>query len=227
MPTSTRSTTGRRPARPTTVAINYAHLGAYADRVCRLPTLELLSAGGARACWKPPSPRSSAPREALVPGRSARVTPCTTAWSQRPRTDAGGALRAAIVRLLQRLACPADTDILARAAMTFEFQPPGPEEVAAMLRASGLAALHAIDEALAASYAVRLLGDTYTSPMSGEPALTAARVLAAQNRWLPLYAYTVDAGRRHSEVLSECLRALVRLPALAPGRSGRPLCRRQ
>lgn len=203
-------------ARPTTVAAKYAHLVAHADRVAQVAyALELLSAErSTRLLEAALAALERAPVEALVPA----ARPVLRALYDRldangPRTDAGGALRAAIVRLLQRLACPADTDILARAAMTFEFQPPGPEEVAAMLRASGLAALHAIDEALAASYAVRLLGDTYTSPMSGEPALTAARVLAAQNRWLPLYAYTVDAGRRHSEVLSECLRALVRLPA--------------
>lgn len=129
-----------------------------------------------------------------------------------PRLDAGGTLRAAVIRLLRRLARPADADILERAALTFEFQPPGREEVAAMLRATALAALNTLDEETAAGYAVRLLGDAYTSPMSGEPALTAARVLATQGHWLSLYAYAVGDGRRQPEVLSECLRALTRLP---------------
>jgi hypothetical protein len=135
-----------------------------------------------------------------------------------PRRDAGCHLRAALVRALRPVVQWQDRDLLERAASTYEFLPPGRSEVAAGLRAAALVTLNEIDPALAGFHAVRLLTDTYTSSMSGEPAVTAARVLAAQGESLPLYAYVLGHEARVSEVLGECLRSLTALPRslLAP-----------
>jgi hypothetical protein len=135
-----------------------------------------------------------------------------------PRRDAGCHLRAALVRALRPVVLWQDRDLLERAASTYEFLPPGRSEVAAGLRAAALVTLNEIDQTLAGFRAVRLLTDTYTSSMSGEPAVTAARVLATQGESLPLYAYVLAPEARVSEVLGECLRSLTVLPRslLAP-----------
>lgn len=202
--------------RPTTIAAKLAHLQGLAADPAEGSTFatSLLSERSTRLLEAALAALDRAPGDALPSGaRPALRDLYERLDANGPRDDAGGALRAAIVRLLRRLARPADADLFERAALTFEFQPPGREEVAGPLRAAALAALDAIDGDLAASYAVCLLADAHTSAMSGEPALTAARVLAAQNQWLPLYAYAVGDGWRQPEVLSECLRALTRLPA--------------
>jgi hypothetical protein len=133
-------------------------------------------------------------------------------------SDSGAYVRAAILRALRSLARPADTELLTHAAMTYEFAPPGRSEIAAPLRSAALLALHEIDGDLAAYHCVRLLTDEYTSKMSGEPAVTAARVLAAQGQLLPLYAYCIDYHKfdeRHqsSDALAECIRSLTGAPA--------------
>lgn len=202
--------------RPTTIAAKLAHLqGLAADPAEGAAyATSLLSERSTRLLEAALAVLERAPNGALpADARAALRDLYERLDANGPRDDAGGTLRAAIVRLLRRLARPADADLFERAALTFEFQPPGREEVTAMLRATALAALNALDDDLGASYAARLLVDAYTSPMSGEPALTAARVLAAQGQWLPLYAYAAGDGRRQPEVLSECLRALTRLPA--------------
>ena len=48
--------------------------------------------------------------------------------------------------------------------------------------------------------------------MSGEPALTAVRVLAAGGNELPLHAYVFAGEGTLSEVTAECLRNLVLIP---------------
>ena len=64
----------------------------------------------------------------------------------------------------------------------------------------------------------RLLADARTDPMSGEPAMTAVAVLAAQQELLPLYFYATQApDAMHPEVAAECLRRLVDLPESAIG----------
>src|SRR5215211_7318202 len=54
-------------------------------------------------------------------------------------------------------------------------------------RAAALVVLGEVDPTLAGFHATRLLHDSHTSPMSGEPAVTAARVLADVGQPLPLY----------------------------------------
>src|SRR5262249_34190814 len=99
-----------------------------------------------------------------------------------------------------------------RAVSTYEFLPPGPSEVAAELRAVALVTLNELDGTLAGFHAVHLLTDKHTSSMSGEPAVTAARVLAAQAESLALYLYVLRHDSGISEVFGECLRGLTALP---------------
>jgi hypothetical protein len=129
------------------------------------------------------------------------------------RSDPGCFARAAILQSLRPVAHRDDVEVLTRAISTYEFLPPGPIEVAAGLRAAALLAMNEVDDVLASYHAVRLLTDEHTSLMSGEPAVTAARLLAAQGELLPLYAYVGGAQPQVAEVTAECLRGLMRMPA--------------
>ncbi len=127
--------------------------------------------------------------------------------------DAGCYARTALLGVLRRLVLPEDVPLLERAAATYEFLPPGRSEVAAGLRATALVALSEVDEVQAGYHATRLLGDSHTSVMSGEPAVTAAQVLASQGALLPLYAYLLRDETGIPDVSAECLRNLVPIPA--------------
>lgn len=133
------------------------------------------------------------------------------------RRDPGCFQRAALLRALRPLARKDDAALLEEAVRTTEFMPPfappNRGDVAAGLRSVALVALNEVDETLAGYHAVRLLVDQYTSPMSGEPAVTAARVLAAQGHVLPLYAYLLAPLPGGAEVVAECLRGLGEMPA--------------
>jgi hypothetical protein len=126
------------------------------------------------------------------------------------RRDGGGPVRAAILKALGPIALPEDAALLERAAATYEFMF---GEVAGDLRAAALLALARVDGVLAGYHAVRLLADPHTSIMSGEPAVTAVRLLAAQGQTLPLYAYVAQAQEPIGDVAAECLRSLTALPA--------------
>lgn len=141
-------------------------------------------------------------------------------YSERgQRQDPAAYLRAAIVRALREIVLPADIAQLADVTNTFVFPPPDFKEEGAMLRSTALLALSELDDDLGRYHAVRLLANEHTDPMSGEPALTAAKVLAAHNEILPLYFYVMqDGARTLPEVVSACLSNLVTLRAdLAPG----------
>jgi len=133
--------------------------------------------------------------------------------ADRPRRDAGTYLRAAIVQALRTIALPEDVPLLERAAATYEFLPPGRSEEASLLRSAALVTLDAVDPALAAFHCIRLLADPHTSPLSGEPAVTAVHVLAAQGNLWPLYYYALHQANAQSDALSECLKSLTALPA--------------
>jgi hypothetical protein len=126
------------------------------------------------------------------------------------KRDPGGLIRIALLEALRPLALPDDTPLLERATQTYEFLF---GEATGDLRSAGLLALNEVDHELAAYHCVRLLVDGYTSTMSGEPALTAARILAAQGQQLPLYAYLTQAAATVTDVTAECLRSQVALPA--------------
>ena len=133
------------------------------------------------------------------------------------KRDPGGFLRAAIIRTLQPVAGADDALLFERACDTHEATPAdvnGP----AILRAAGLAALAAVDAPVAALRAAGLLARTdRVSPMTGEPAVTAARVLAALGETAALYLYAETAltgdGPMLGEVIAAAVRGLGQLPA--------------
>lgn len=128
------------------------------------------------------------------------------------KLDPAAYTRAAILRALREIVVPADVGFLVQATETFVFPPPNFTEEGAMLRSAALLALAALDDDLARYHAVRLLANEHTEVMSGEPALTAAKVLAAQGETLPLYFYVMQDGARVvPEVVSTCLSNLTTL----------------
>ncbi|MEZ4868404.1 MAG: hypothetical protein R3C14_44155 [Caldilineaceae bacterium] len=135
------------------------------------------------------------------------------------KRDPAAYLRAAIVRALREVVLPADAPFLVQVTETFVFPPPEFREEGAMLRSAALLALAGLDDEVTRYHAVRLLANEHTDAMSGEPGLTAAKVLAAQGEELPLYFYVMqDGARTVPEVVSACLSNLVALRTdLLPG----------
>ncbi len=130
-----------------------------------------------------------------------------------PTLDPGTTQRTRIVKALRPIAQPPDAKLFERAAATYEWLPPHFLEEAQLLRANGLVALSEQDDELARFHATRLLADPYTDGMSGEPALSAARVLGVLDELLPLYFYAMqNPATLLPEVASECLRNLTALP---------------
>ncbi|MFN2201831.1 MAG: hypothetical protein ACK2UO_11520 [Caldilineaceae bacterium] len=123
--------------------------------------------------------------------------------------DPAAYTRAGILKALQPIMGMDDTELVVDAVTTYEFLPPSFQEEAGLLRGTAIVLLAELDRRLASFFATRLLADGYTESMSGEPALTAARVLAACGELLPLYFYaTQQQGAGHPEVTAECLRNL-------------------
>jgi len=136
--------------------------------------------------------------------------------SQKKR-DPGGFLRAAIIRALQGTASPEDVPLFERAIATYE-PTPADTNGPAVLRAAGLVALAGIDARGAALHAVPLLAQAErSSAMTGEPALSAARVLAALGEDTALYLFAelglTNPLGTNPEVVAEAIRALTALPA--------------
>jgi hypothetical protein len=127
------------------------------------------------------------------------------------KRDQGCHIRARIVDALAKVANQEDITLFERAALTYEYLPPGPTEVAAGLRAAGLVAMATVDPELAAYHAGRLLQDPLNAEMSGEPAVTAARVLGMQGGTVSLYQY-VASDHLAPEVAAESLSHMSRLP---------------
>ena len=124
------------------------------------------------------------------------------------RRDSGCFQRTALVRALRGRATSDELALLETALWTHEII--GRFDAASELRAAALVTLNDLDGALACLHAVRLLGDAHE--MSGEPAVTAARLLAMREQLLPLYGL-VASGGGPPEVRAECLRGLTGLPA--------------
>jgi len=137
------------------------------------------------------------------------------------RHDSGCYVRSSILRLLRPISRQEDTALLEHATAIYESLPPytGPTrgDVAMGLRGAALVALSDLDERLAGYHAVRLLVDPRTSPMSGEPAVSAVQVLAAQGQLLPLYGYLLSGDMGIPDVVAECLRQLTPIPATLLG----------
>jgi hypothetical protein len=136
------------------------------------------------------------------------------------KRDAGGDLRIAILGALLPIAEQEDRVLAERTIATYEFLPPNREECAGGLRAAGLVLLSNLDPVLTSFHCTRLLVDAYTSHMSGEPAISAIRLLTKQvshlpyqGHLLPLYSYIFDQHTCHPEVEGECLRQLAKASA--------------
>lgn len=125
------------------------------------------------------------------------------------RNDAGGFIRAAVIRALQPIANEADRPILLTALKTYQTQ--GLYEICGDLRTAALVTLNDLDPDLAAFFAATFLRDPGNA-MSGQPGSTAIRVLAAQQKLELLYALA-SWGDGLPELLGETLRNLVDLPA--------------
>jgi hypothetical protein len=123
------------------------------------------------------------------------------------RRDSGCFQRTALVRALRGRATTDDIPLLETALWTVEIV--GRFDAASELRAAALVTLNDVDGPLACFHAVRLLSDAHE--MSGEPAVTAARLLSTREQLLPLYG-VVASGGGLPEVQAECLRGLTGLP---------------
>lgn len=181
-----------------------------------------------RALQRSPAQLADFALELLVPKQAPEVLQAAaTALAEHPHTgahdaivarlieladgrkrDPGGFTRAALVRALQHVVLPEDAPLLEAAAVLREpsmQSPDGP----AVLRAAALVALLDLDPALAAYHAAAHLADH--DRMSGEPAVTAVRVLAAAGNETVLVA-TILGGTDHADVRAECLRQLREVP---------------
>lgn len=134
-------------------------------------------------------------------------------WCERSpeKHDSGGFARAAIIRALQPIIHYDDLPILQRGLLSYQMV--GMYEVCAEVRAAALNALADLEPELATYHAARYLRDPLNSN-SGEPALSAVRLLAAQQQLAPLFGYVAfPPGPGHAEIVGEALRSLVDLPA--------------
>lgn len=127
--------------------------------------------------------------------------------------DAGSYTRASALAALRPTLFQGDLPMLIEAVETYEFPPPEFKEEAAPLRATALAAINELDDFVARFHATRLLADEHTDRMSGEPALSAIRVLGSQGELLPLYYYVMQPPTQSlPELVAEALRLLTTLP---------------
>lgn len=146
--------------------------------------------------------------ERLADARSRDPLRARYAWldANGEQRDAGGYIRAAILRALRPIARRDDGALATRAMTTVEMS--GPFEVTADVRARGLLLMREADRALARYWACRLLADD--GAFSGEPASTAIRLLAADGLTEPVYGVAVTGG--NPEVVAAALRELTGLP---------------
>ncbi len=141
------------------------------------------------------------------------------------KKDPGGDVRVEVLKILWHLRSTSDVELAMRARDTVErtFQANGE-----MIRAAGLALLAVLDPARAAVEAVLVLGRDdadllrRSSPMNGEPALTAVRVLAATGESNALLLYVLGGSAPTAEVTAAALKGLsgVDLAVLRPILSG-------
>lgn len=106
--------------------------------------------------------------------------------------DRGGLIREQITQALAAIGHPGDEDIYLKGVAAYYRQPV--TDSAQNLRAAALRALVAVNAGLGSAYAVRLLGEPDTSPLNGEPSITALGVLAMQSQPLPIYQFILLRG---------------------------------
>jgi hypothetical protein len=150
----------------------------------------------------------------LPEGREALLSAYARLAAESRKLDSGGALRALLVRALRPVAGREDIAFLESAASTYEASVQGPGAVE--LRAAALVALTDVAPEVSALHAARILAEAddpgRTQQGTGEPAVTAARVLGALGHTVALYAVAQMAWRPPDEVIAECLRQLGELP---------------
>ncbi len=134
------------------------------------------------------------------------------------KRDPGGDVRVEVLRALWHLHSQDDLPLALHARNTSERTLQANGE---MIRAAGLALLGVLDPARGAVEAVLVLGRDDADPprtsstMTGEPALTAVRLLASLGETSSLLLYVLSGSPPNSEVTGEALRGLVSLdPAI-------------
>jgi hypothetical protein len=103
-------------------------------------------------------------------------------------------LRALIVRALRSLDSHADEDVAEAGLRTVQPTPPSMTDVAQPLRAESLLLLAQSDPDRADYWAAELLSDPHLSEFSGEPAVTAIRLLDRRGQRLPIWALARRPG---------------------------------
>lgn len=135
--------------------------------------------------------------------------------AEAAKLDNDGNLRATILRALRPFLVSDDAALLERAVTTYPRSVQGPGGVE--LRAAALAGLLAVAPELATAHAARILAEAQdtrrcTQAGTGEPAVTAARVLAAAGETSALFLAACLEWSAPDEVVAECVRQLVDLP---------------
>ena len=126
------------------------------------------------------------------------------------KRDAGGQLRAAVLGALWHLRDSEDLPLATAAARTVERSFQGDGE---MIRAAGLALLGVLDPGPATYLALAALGTLDAAEMSGEPALTAIRLLGNLGHREPLALFVYQsAGATLPDLVAEAFRGLVGVP---------------
>jgi hypothetical protein len=126
------------------------------------------------------------------------------------RFDQDCALRVGIVRALRAIDSRRDQDIAEAAIATVQINWTN-VDLAQPLRAEGLLLLAEIAPERASYRAVELLADRHVSPFSGEPTLTAVRVLMAQGQLLPIWG-VVQRADLPADVLAQAFASMRRAP---------------
>ena len=125
--------------------------------------------------------------------------------------DRGGLIREQITRLLITIGHPGDVDLYLKGVQAYYRQPV--QDTAQNLRAAALVGLVGVDQTLGCAYAVRLLGEPDTSPLNGEPSLTAIKVLTHCGQYLSIYQFVLLLGQEYltsgkGEIVGKALEVL-------------------
>ena len=127
------------------------------------------------------------------------------------KRDAGGQLRAAVLGVLWHLRDRDDIPLAIGAARTVEQNFQGDGDI---IRAAGLALLGVLDPEAGTHYALVALGANDASRMTGEPAMTAIRLLANLGHPEPLALFVVASEESTMpDLLAEAFRGLTGVPS--------------
>ncbi|HEX5417142.1 MAG TPA: hypothetical protein VFZ25_15870 [Chloroflexota bacterium] len=128
------------------------------------------------------------------------------------RFDQDCELRVRLARVLRQIGEADDADLAELGIRTIQLQPPARIDVAQPLRAGCLVWYAELEPERADYYAVELLSDPHASEFSGEPAVSAIRVLAARGHVLPIWALARRRGLQ-PDALAQAFGSLRKSPA--------------